>query len=107
MNIWTYEDVVSRSDYFALLDEFKPEFNHWAFNKREHNSYVLDGMKIKNRMGQIPYPTWGALTKASNRNAVDGLGDNTFLISIGEFFLPITTRPMTNIGLNFKYPFKK
>lgn len=84
MNIWIYEDVVSRSDYFALLDEFKPEFNHWAFNKREHNSYVLDGMKIKNKMGHIPYPTWGALTKASNRNAVDGLGDNTALIGIGE-----------------------
>lgn len=26
---------------------------------------------------------------------------------IGEFFLPITTRPMTNIGINFKYPFSK
>tara|TARA_Y100000816_G_scaffold84606_1_gene58124 strand:+ start:824 stop:1606 length:783 start_codon:yes stop_codon:yes gene_type:complete len=26
---------------------------------------------------------------------------------IGEFFVPITTRPMTDIGLNFKYPFKK
>jgi len=84
MNIWIYEDVVSRSDYFALLDEFKPEFNHWAFNKREHNSYVLDGMKIKNKMGHIPYPTWGALIKASNRKAVDGLGDNTALIAIGE-----------------------
>ncbi len=24
---------------------------------------------------------------------------------IGEFFLPITTRPMTKIGFNFKYPF--
>lgn len=24
---------------------------------------------------------------------------------IGEFFLPITTRPMTNIGINFKNPF--
>ena len=26
---------------------------------------------------------------------------------IGEFFLPITTRPMTKIGINFKYPFSK
>ena len=26
---------------------------------------------------------------------------------IGEFFLPITTRPMTNIGINYKYPFKE
>lgn len=26
---------------------------------------------------------------------------------IGEFFLPITTRPMTNIGINFRYPFSK
>jgi sporadic carbohydrate cluster 2OG-Fe(II) oxygenase len=25
---------------------------------------------------------------------------------IGEFFLPISTRPMTKIGINFKYPFK-
>lgn len=25
---------------------------------------------------------------------------------IGEFFLPITTRPMTNIGINYRYPFK-
>jgi sporadic carbohydrate cluster 2OG-Fe(II) oxygenase len=24
---------------------------------------------------------------------------------IGEFFLPITTRPMTKIGINYKYPF--
>jgi len=26
---------------------------------------------------------------------------------IGEFFIPITTRAMTEIGMNFKYPFKK
>jgi len=25
---------------------------------------------------------------------------------IGEFFLPITTRAMTEVGINFKYPFK-
>ena len=26
---------------------------------------------------------------------------------IGEFFHPITTRPMTTVGINFKYPFSK
>ena len=26
---------------------------------------------------------------------------------IGEFFLPITTRAITEIGMNFEYPFKK
>ena len=26
---------------------------------------------------------------------------------IGEFFLPITTRAMTEIGINFEYPFNK
>ena len=26
---------------------------------------------------------------------------------IGEFFLPITTRAMTEIGINYKHPFKK
>jgi len=26
---------------------------------------------------------------------------------VGEFFIPITTRAMTEIGMNFKYPFKK
>ncbi len=86
MNIWTYKDVVSRSDYFALLEEFRPEFNHWAFNKREHHSYNLDGIRIRNKVGHIPYPTWGSLIKASNRKAeqVNGLGDNLVLINIGE-----------------------
>jgi len=26
---------------------------------------------------------------------------------VGEFFLPITTRAMTEIGINFEYPFNK
>ncbi len=26
---------------------------------------------------------------------------------IGEFFLPITTRPMTKVGMNFEFPFNK
>ena len=26
---------------------------------------------------------------------------------IGEFFTPITVKPMTKIGLNYKFPFKK
>ncbi len=80
MKLWIYDNILSRDDYFALMDEFRGEYNPWMFYKKEHWSYKCDGTKIKDRMGHVPYPKWGAIHKPTE----DELGDNLCLINIGE-----------------------
>ena len=58
MQLWTYDNILSREDYFSLMDEFKGEYNPWMFYKKEHFPYKCDGSKIRDRMGHVPYPKW-------------------------------------------------
>ena len=71
MNLWTYDNILSHGDYIALMDEFRQDYNPWVFQKKEHLSYKCDGTKIRDMIGHIPYPKWGAIHKPSDQN---GLG---------------------------------
>ena len=106
MQLWTYDNILSREDYFSLMDEFKGEYNPWMFYKKEHFSYKCDGSKIRDRMGHVPYPKWGALHKPTK----DELGDSLPLISIGEKLKYIVQKELKHtvklerINTNIQFP---
>ena len=107
MNLWTYDNILSRDDYYVLMDEFRQQYNPWVFQKKEHLSYKCDGTKIKDRIGHVPYPKWGSIHKPSSE---EGLGDSLPLINIGEKLKYIVQKQLKfnvyleRINTNIQFP---
>ena len=72
-DLYVIDDILEDSDYFNVLVEFKPEFNHWIFNKR-------DDLPSMGSQDLEPRPKFGNLSK----NTYAGIGDNLVLIKYAE-----------------------
>ena len=101
MDLWKFDKVLSRNDYFILLEEFDPFYNHWCFTKSEYK-----GKETHAKKNQILPPNWGTLKKPR----LGGVGDNIVFINFAERLKYLVQKTikrkvqLTRINTNIQFP---
>ena len=104
MDLWRFDKVLSRNDYFILLEEFDPYYNHWCFTKSEYK-----GKEIRAKKNQILPPNWGTLMKPR----LGGIGDNIVFINFAESLKYLVQKTikrkvqLTRINTNIQFPLQE
>ncbi len=124
INLWIpLVDCYKTKSMYILENKYINNFNSNIKNKKIKSSeQIYNTVKNKIKWLKINYGQFLIFNQAlPHGNVVNKENETRWSMNcrfksifspygdkkIGEFFLPITTRPMTSIGLNFKYPFKK
>ncbi len=124
INLWLpLVDCYKTKSMYILENKHIKKFNYEFKNKKIKNSkQIFNLVKNKIKWLKVDYGNFLIFNQAlPHGNIVNQENETRWSMNcrfksifspygdkkIGEFFVPITTRPMTNIGLNFEFPFKK
>lgn len=124
INLWLpLVDCYKTKSMYILEEQYKKEFvNYMKNSKISSSTQIFDKIKKKVKWLSVKYGECLLFNQSLphgnviNEELSSRISMNCRFKSIyspygdkkmGEFFLPITTRVMTEIGINYKFPFKK